>query len=165
MSTQSKSGGCLGTIGVAFIFLLVGGGLCFWGWNILQDARASASWPTAVGLITRSEVTESTDAEGGDSYSPEVTYTYQVNSLSYVGNRIKFGENSYNSRNRAQEIAANYPVNKEITVFYEPTQPDNSVLEAGVSSGSYIVLAIGALFVFLTVLMIPIALLTRRSRR
>ena len=42
----SKRTGCLSSILSMGIFLLVGAGLSFWGWNILQDARASASWPS-----------------------------------------------------------------------------------------------------------------------
>jgi hypothetical protein len=62
METQTKKGtgkGCLGSIFSMGIFLLIGVGLTIWGWTILQNARASASWPTADGVITRSAVTHS----------------------------------------------------------------------------------------------------------
>jgi hypothetical protein len=148
--------GCFGSLAVALIFLLVGGGLSYWGWTILQDARASMSWPTAEGVIGRSEVTESSDSEGGTSYSPEVTYTYQANGLLQEGERIKFGENSYSSRRRAEEIIAQYPVGTRVTVHYDPEQPDHSVLEPGVTGGSYIVLGIGLIFLFVSAILVPI---------
>jgi hypothetical protein len=154
--------GCLSSLGILLLFGLIGGGLSFWGWTILQDARASVSWPTAEGVVSSSEVDHSTDAEGGDSYSPEVTYQYQVDGQNLANNQIKFGENSYSSRRKAEEIAAAYPVGKQVTVYYEPERPDNAVLEPGVSAGSYIVLGIGVLFIALALLIPPLTLIFGR---
>lgn len=162
MDTQTNKGkGCLSSIFSMGIFLLIGIGLTFWGWNILQNARASAEWPTADGKVTKSEVSYSTDADGGDSYSPEVTYTYTVNNTSYSNNTIKFGENAYSSRNKAEGIASSYPVGKNVTVYYDPEKPERSVLEPGVSAGSYIVIGIGVFFILITLILIPISFFAR----
>jgi hypothetical protein len=110
---------------------LVGGGLVFWGWNILQNARASTTWPTVEGTVLTSSVEHSTDAEGGDSYSPVVVYRYTVNGQTFENNTIKFGENSYGSRRKADGIASAYPVGMKVNVHYDPDQPERSVLEAG----------------------------------
>lgn len=154
-------GSCLSSIFTMGIFLLIGLGLTYWGWTILQNARASASWPTADGNITSSEVTRSTDAEGGDSYSPEVTYAYNVNDTNITNNTIKFGENSYSSRRKADEITANYPAGKIVTVYYDPEKHDRSVLEPGVSAGSYIVLGIGIFFILITLVILPVSIFLR----
>jgi hypothetical protein len=154
--------GCLSALGMLAIFGLIGGGLAFWGWNILQDARASASWPTADGIVSSSEVDHSTDAEGGDSYSPEVDYQYTIDGQNHINDTIKFGENSYNSRRRAEEITATYPVGRQVTVYYDPEQPDKSVLEPGVTAGSYIVLGIGVLFIVIALLVAPLTFIFRR---
>ena len=156
---------CLSTLAIVAIFLLLGGGLSWWGWNILQDARASSTWPTVEGQVTRSEVTTSTDSDGDDSYSPEVTYEYLVDDQAYENTTIKFGENSYSSRRRAQEIAATYPVGKQVDVFYDPKAPGRSVLEPGVSGGSYIVLGIGAVFVVVSLIILIIVPITALFRR
>jgi hypothetical protein len=129
----------------------------------LQDARASATWPTAAGVVTSSEVDHSTDAEGGDSYSPEVDYQYQVDGQTITNNQIKFGENSYSSRRKAEEIAANYPLGQQVTVYYEPERPTNAVLEPGVSAGSYIVISIGALFLLISLIIPPLTLIFGRK--
>jgi len=162
METETSKGkGCLSTFFSMGIFLLVGVGLTFWGWNILQNARASAAWPTADGVVTRSQVSHSTDAEGGDSYQPQVTYKYSANNLSYENDTIKFGENSYSSRKKADEIAATYPIGKNVTVYYDPEKPDRSVLEPGVSGGSYIVIGIGVFFILITLITVPITFFLR----
>ncbi|MBP7593115.1 MAG: DUF3592 domain-containing protein, partial [Chloroflexi bacterium] len=73
------------------------------------------------------------------------------------GQTIKFGENSYSSERKAQAILDRYPNGQRIAVFYDPTQPDKAVLEPGVSGGSYIVLGIGLLFVFISLLVVVFA--------
>jgi hypothetical protein len=162
-ATQKSNwlGSCLSVLSIMGIFLVVGAGLAYWGWNILQNARASASWPTANGVITRSVVTHSTDSDGGDSYSPEVTFTYTVNDTGYANDTIKFGENSYSSRRKAEGIAGNYPVGKNVIVYYNPEKPNQSVLEPGVSAGSYIVLGIGVLFILISLIIGPISFFLR----
>lgn len=148
---------CLGVVAITAVFLLVGGGLSWWGWTILQDARASAAWPTVAGQVTSSDVRHSTDSEGGDSYSPEVTYAYEVDNRSYENSTIKFGENSYNSRREAERITGRYPVGQPVNVAYDPNDPGRSVLEPGVSGGSYIVLSIGVVFVVISLVILIIA--------
>lgn len=162
METETGKGkSCLGSFFSMGIFLLVGIGLTFWGWNILQNARASASWPTAEGRVTKSEVTYSTDSDNGDSYSPKITYSYKVNNTNFINSTIKFGENSYSSRNKANGIAAGYPVGKNVTVYYDPKKPERSVLEPGVSGGSYIVIGIGVFFILITLITAPISFFLR----
>jgi len=162
METETSKGkGCLSTFFSMGIFLLVGLGLTYWGWIILQNARASASWPAAEGKITISGVSHSTDSDGADSYSPEITYTYTVNNVSQTNKTIKFGENSYSSRKKAEGIANSYPVGKNVTVYYDPEKPARSVLEPGVSAGSYIVIGIGVFFILLTLIITPISFFLR----
>jgi hypothetical protein len=162
METETSKGkGCLSSFFSMGIFLLIGAGLTFWGWNILQNARASTSWPTADGVVTRSEVTHSTDADGVDSYSPEITYSYKVDNTNFINSTIKFGENSYGNRKKAEGIAAGYPIGKNVTVYYDPEKPDRSVLEPGVSAGSYIVIGIGIFFILITMITIPITFFIR----
>jgi hypothetical protein len=151
--------GCLNALFFLAVFGLIGAGLSYWGWTILQNARASASWPTAEGVISSSEVSHSTDAEGGDSYSPEVDYQYTVDGLPFSDSTIKFGENSYDRRRTAEEIAATYPVGRPVTVYYDPEEPDNAVLEPGVSGGSYIVLGIGVIFILVALVVAPLTLI------
>ena len=159
-STLERVGNCLEVLLAASLFLVLGCGLSFWGWTILNNAKASASWPTAQGQILKSEVSHRSH-EDGDTYSPEITYSYLANNRTYKSYAIKFGENAYDNKRQADEIAAGYPVGKQVKVYYDPKNPDNSVLEPGVSSGSYIVLGIGLLFVAISLIVPPIAFFVR----
>jgi hypothetical protein len=166
MSNQSRKrniwGSFLEAVLFGGIFLAIGGGISFWGWNILQNAKASSSWPTAQGNVISSDVSYSSNADGGESYSPEVIYQYTVNDQHYESHTIKFGENSYSSRRKAEGIASSYPVGKEVTVYYDPQNPERSVLEPGVSGGSYIVLGIGVLFGLIGLVAVPLVVIFRQ---
>ena len=142
--------------------MAIGGGLTFWGWRIVGDARASSSWQQVEGVVTRSEVTHSTDSDGDDSYSPRVTYGYLAGNLRQESYTIKFGENSYDSRRSAEAIADRYPVGQKVTVYYDPARPGKSVLEPGVTGGSYIVLGVGVLFLLISFTVTPLAYLLRK---
>lgn len=153
---MKKVGSCLESSMVILIFLVVGLGLSYWGWSVLQKARASASWPNVSGQITSSSVSHSTDSEGADSYTPSVAYRYTVNDQQYSGYQIKFGETSYSSESKAELVVARYPAGATVPIYYNPSDPDTAVLEPGVTSGSYIILAIGACFVILPLILTPI---------
>jgi hypothetical protein len=140
---------CLEALLFGGIFLVIGGGLSYWGWNIVQNAQASSAWPTTDGTVTSSEVVRVSDADGGVTYSPEVTYSYSVDNVQYVGDTISFGENTYSSKRKAEGISADYPVGKAVTVYHDPLEPEVSVLEPGVSGGSYIALAVGVVFILI----------------
>lgn len=158
-----RAGSCLGACLPALIFLVVGAGLTWWGWNILGNAKASTSWPKATGRIISSSVEYSRDSDGHDSYKPEVTYTYAVNNRFYKSHAIKFGENSYDNKPVANEIANRYAVGKKVVVYYDPQNPENSILEPGVTGGSYIVLGIGVLFVMIGLIVPPLAFFFRSN--
>lgn len=161
LGSQTNNNSCLG-FGLTFIiFLLVGSGLTWWGWNILQDAKASTSWPKAQGVITDSRVHSSRDSDGAMSYQPDVVYEYSIQNRSYKNQTIKFGENSYSNHSDAEYYVTRYPKGKKVSVSYDPKRPDKSVLEPGVTGGSYIVIGIGALFVVISLIMVPLAIVFR----
>lgn len=158
----THNGSRRGAFIVGLIFLILGSGLSWWGWNILQNAKASNSWPKAQGVVTQSAVRHKRDSDGGDSYLPEVSYEYSVKNLQHKGETIKFGENSYDNRQPAADIVARYPIGKKVSVSYDPASPDKSVLEPGVTGGTYIVIGIGVLFLFISLMMVPLALILHK---
>ncbi|MCB8966761.1 MAG: DUF3592 domain-containing protein [Chloroflexota bacterium] len=157
MKVAGKGCGCIGTTIFLGIFVVVGIGISYWGWHILQNARVSLSWPTTDGQITSSYVREDRD-EDGTSYFGDVTYTYAVNDVRYTSDMVNFGQYG-GSRNHAQEIVDKYPEGNGVTVSYDPNDPETAVLEPGVTGGSYLVLGLGIIFVVFPLLMAPFMLI------
>jgi hypothetical protein len=142
-----------------FLFGAIGLGIAIWGWSVLSNARASLSWPTTEGRVVFSEVDHSTDSEGGDSYSADIVYRYEVDDQEYENDRVRFGENSSSNRGPAEDLVERYPVGRNVDVHYEPDDPDNSVLEPGVTLGSYLGLCLGGFFVVLAIILVPVMVL------
>lgn len=166
METQTSKEPGKRFLGLSFwtgLILLAGIGLTVWGWTTLQNARASTAWPTTEGVVIASEITQSTDDEGRESYLPRVSYTYTANDINRTNNTIKFSDTSYNDLRKAQEVTGNYSVGKNIVVYYDPESPENAVLEPGVSSGSYIVLSFGILLVLISLANGPLSFFFRNK--
>ena len=138
---------------LAIIFCAAGTALIVLGWNIVQDAQASAAWPGVPGMVRESSVDSATDSDGHTTYAPQVRFTYAINGRPYEGHTIHFGETSYSSPTAAQAAANRYPQGQPVTVYFDPAHPEKAVLETGMNVGSYLVLAVGVLFLGMALLM------------
>jgi len=120
-----------------------------------KTAEAQA-WPSVVGSVVEAAVAESTqvstDPEDsmiqGKVYTPRVVYTYAVDGVSYHGERIRVGAQTFvSSRRKVEQELARYPVGGEVRVYYNPQNPAEALLEPGVPSRATLIVGI----VFLTV--------------
>ncbi len=76
-----------------------------------------------------------------------VKYEYEVNGQLYVGDRVNIGpmQKSVNPR-KSQEILARYPVGGNVTVYYNPANPQEAVLERE-AAGANVAMILGIIFV------------------
>ncbi len=101
------------------------------GSSVIADIGTS-NWEPVDGVIKSSGVSSSTDGEGGTTYCLHVSYQYTVDGNAYNGDRVSYStENSCNSWSKNADD--DYPEGKEITVYYDPDNPSESVLEPGLS--------------------------------
>ena len=91
----------------------------------------TADWNATDGVITSSEVYTSTDGEG-TTYCLWVDYEYTYDGKTYNGDVV-----SYSKDNSCDSWSGNadddYPEGKEITVYVNPDNPYEAVLEPGLS--------------------------------
>ncbi len=85
----------------------------------------------------------------GDStrYYPVVEFEYSVDGTSFQGDRVYFGMQPTIHRSTAEDISRRYSVGRNVPVFYDPEDAQNSVLEPGTSSQSWMGIGVGILFV------------------
>ena len=146
--------GWIGLIFMGLIFTSVGIGVgWFIGKPILDEAKASADWPSVKGKIIDSQLVRSRDKDGKSSYSADVIFKYTVDNEEYEGDNVWFGQYGGN-RSTMQKIVKQYPKGKEVDVFYMPDDPNESVLQPGAFTSSYMVLVIGMIFAGVGVLML-----------
>jgi hypothetical protein len=110
-------------------------------------ASASARWPTVAGIVTTSGVIEEVieDKSNDDKsfirkihrYQVDLRYAYQVGKRDFVGTAAGWGWTAiYGLRDVAEKAASRYQLGQPVTVYYDPEQPGNAVLEPDNRQGS-----------------------------
>lgn len=133
------------------LFILVGIGFGLFGWNIAVSAQDETSdWSSTEGTITSFlELDETVIYDRGFSFSGNVTdplypvlfsYEYQVDNVSYVGDKI-FADERLNDgfhefeEQELEEYRGKYPEGQAVEVLYNPDDPSQSALEITDNSG------------------------------
>ena len=128
----SKPG--FGSFIVGGLLLAVAAGIIILTNYVVNQARESQTWPTTDGIIVESYVEENVDEDAISSYEPIIVFQYTVNGKLYAKQGHKFGLNaSYGSRNGANNVLADYPIGKDVTVYYDPDDHTVAVLDRSVS--------------------------------
>jgi hypothetical protein len=133
---------------LSLVFVAIGGVIIQYAVKMSGRARQSESWPSTEGEIAHSAVLYQTDTAPDRSiatYKADVAYRYEVKGASYTSSRISVVDFASTS-NRAQQIAQRYPDKSRIQVYYNPSDPSESVLETGNTSGVNVLYLIGGVF-------------------
>jgi hypothetical protein len=128
-----------------FVYLFILGMGAIWlvvtvqGMNL---AKESASWLSTTGTIADTWIDryETTDADGDAEvrYKPNIKYTYVVNGGNFHSRRVDFGpQPSYSRSAKAEEYLAEYPVGREVEVFYDPNNYGEAVLIREASGSTF----------------------------
>ena len=132
------------------IFLSVGVGVALLGRHMLRQAGESENWPHTGGVIVISTVSQSREYDSRKKrtrtvYRAKIGYAYQVDGKKFQGDKISFGGVG-TDRKSAYRLTAKYPKNRKVDVYYEPSGPENSVLEPGKTWLTHIPFLSGLLF-------------------
>ncbi len=129
-------------LGVAGIVLTIIGVTGF------LTCRRAARRPSVEGRVVSSEVTHDSEQVSGQLswfYTPRIVYEYHVDGERYENSRIAFVEVRDNRPGPAQEKARRFPVGARVEVFYDPSNPQEAVLDRGGMKTAVILLCAGPL--------------------
>lgn len=99
--------------------------------GVLRQIRSTA-FPTTPGTITHSEVTKTGEPKSQARYRWKIEYRYNVDGHAFTGDQVKFGTMTFGSgRGQSEHYVAEYPVGKEVTVFFNPAAPGEALLQPG----------------------------------
>ena len=105
--------------------------LIFIGGPVLADL-GTADWTPTDGVVIDSGVDESTSSEGGNTYCLWVDYQYTFDNKTYNGYIVSYSQdNSCDSW--SADADEKYPPGSNVTVFVNPDNPSEAVLENGFS--------------------------------
>jgi hypothetical protein len=147
-----------GDLGAATAALDAGADLDAWN---AHGAAASEAWPSVTGEITLSDVTHSVrqSSSGGNKwrYIPRLEYRYEIDGAEFTNDNIQFVSVSWEFKDRfkAERVTKPYPVGRKIDVFYDPEDPEESVLQKGSVGGAPWGYIIGSVMLVLGVVLVP----------
>src|SRR5881397_1941066 len=109
-------------LGAIFTFFFVLGGAFEYAFFMKPVGRivAARSWESATCEILSSRVHESS-SENGSVYRVDVTYRYDVDGRSYLGDRYKFMTGSSSGYRAKAAIVASLPRGARTTCYVNPT--------------------------------------------
>jgi len=95
-----------------------------------KSAVASQSWPTTDGQLTDLRLwgKRNIDGEMKDAEKLAVEYRYEINGLKYTGRSAAFYTLVYP---KTVEFAERYSSGRGITIYYNPSDPSESVIVPG----------------------------------
>lgn len=131
------------------VFVVLGLALTWYGISSYRQSQASLSWPTVTGKVTTSKVTIEDDGEDEPCHIGDIEYLYVVQNKEYRNKDVVIGPSDC-SEIEANEIVKKYPALAEVKVFYDPSQPEVSVLEPGENGDSIVFAILGLIWTAIT---------------
>ncbi len=148
MTSSKKVGKIIILVGLLFGVLFANV-----GYSTYKKAVETENWPSVMGIVLESRVIEDTQ-DTDTSYQPYIKYSYVVDNKQYINTVIYPGDiinsGSYDS---IKNFVDKYPERSQVPVYYNPNNPQDSVLIPGVSTGHIIILGIGIFFLVLSIIL------------
>jgi hypothetical protein len=107
-------------------------GLCYHGADNIYRAFKSRQWPSAQGEVIHSKLEREYGSyrSSAPSRRARIIYRYQVDDRAYRSDQVFWGaESFYYAAREPKELLRRYPVGKAVSVFYNPGNPKEAVLE------------------------------------
>lgn len=106
--------------------------------KLFLQAREVTEWPTAHGLVLRSQLVS--QFEGVTIHKANVEYEFSVDGRSFRSHSVRTRGTESKRRFDIQSVVDRYPVDAEVTVYYSPSDPGISYLEAGPDWIDYLII-------------------------
>ncbi len=142
-------------LGFIFIsgFVLIGGYTLITGISGTARSLESNNWPTVSGKVILSRVVESKGAGESalTSYYADIAFTYAVNGKEITSGMVSMSDLISTDKSYHEKLVAKYPQDARVTVFYNPNNPRDGVLEPGFTGDLFIPLIVGGVVFLLGV--------------
>jgi hypothetical protein len=94
----------------------------------------SRHFPSVDGIVTHSEVAIHHGSKGRISYSADIEYSFKLGRIHYNGSRLRFNNSTQGSgENQAQVLVDAHPAGSSVPVYYDPHNPEESLLFPGIT--------------------------------
>ena len=118
----------------------------------LVKVAKSGKWPSTEGVIERVMVFRKRE-DRSVSYNVDVTYTYEVEGQKFTNHQIKLdfthGARTFTPKIFAMMKTEKYEEGNKTSVYYDPRNPNESILEHGISYFSFFIMLITGISLFI----------------
>lgn len=126
--------------------LLISGGII----SILKGVQTQ-NWPSVQGLVISTDVVKISRSGSSPSFKPIVQYSYNVDEEIYRNSRLGVLSQTYGKADKAEQYILPYQSGNPVLVYYNPETPEDSLLEVGINWGSYLMAAVGLIFILISI--------------
>jgi hypothetical protein len=128
---------------VCWIIVFVGAALMWKGARIQLKAQRAKSWPSVPGRVLESSLRAVLDNRGR-TYRAYILYEYAVGGVTRRSDVWRLGVGTSSFTKGSTEVVERYPVGTAVTVFFDPDNPADAMLEPG--NASWFLFVAGMLF-------------------
>jgi hypothetical protein len=162
-----KASGAIGLAIFALIWTAIVGALdAKVGWNLFRAVRA-LDYPEAAGTVLSSEVTQHRGSKGRTSYGVAIRYRYDIDGTAREGDRYRYSGFTGSSDSKwAHAVVRQNPAGASVKVYYDPANPEESVLSRGINGADLFILLFLTPFnlIMFVLWAVPVWALRRRVR-
>ena len=126
-----------------------------------SEAQVLDRMQAAPATVEKSEVYSSGHGES-TTYHLDLEYEYSVADRRYIGRKIGMANIMYDSKENAMEILKQYPVGKEIQIYFDPEEPELAVITREEPGNGLMTITLAGL---LLVILWPVAFIVLRYAR
>lgn len=125
------------TIAWVFVLLFAAAGCAsvYYGGRGIIMGAASSKWSSTMGKIKNCDPKRSSSNKNNSIstvYHARVIYEFTVDGEAFTGDRYSYGESTQGSYSSADSAKRQFPKGSGIKVYYNPADPSESVLKAGI---------------------------------
>ena len=139
LALRANAGGAIFGLIVLAIPVLIGDWMVVDG---MVGQALAAGYPSAQGVVVRSEIVEGRTSKGRKTYTHQLAYEFETGGGRHVGTRRRYYDLKASDRDSALAEQHQYPVGRRVTVRHHPDHPADAILEPGVGTGDAIRLLI-----------------------
>jgi hypothetical protein len=98
----------------------------------------SRRYLVAEGKVTHSEVKSHHSSKGGTTYEAVINYRFEAGGQTFTGTRLRYGAGSSSNSTSARNLVDTHPEGAMVQVFYNPDNPQDSLLLPGIIGSDFI---------------------------
>ncbi|MEM1166502.1 MAG: DUF3592 domain-containing protein [Planctomycetota bacterium] len=114
----------------------------------LPDGMRTFGWLKTTGVIEESSYRSTPGPSFNSRFTPTIAYSYEVDGITHQSEVVTktFGYGTFKYEHQARRVVNRYPEGSVVDVYYDPSDPEEAVLERGVKWFAVMPLVVGPIF-------------------